>query len=152
MPSDPIRRLTEIKGAIDALRSEARLLFDTLASQFELSAPGALPQTKASVTPSPKAPAKPKTRRRRTVSPSGPLAPAVARVLQAAGKPLKVAEIFAALKASNYAFTGADPKKSLGVRMYTVAGVKSLGGGLFTTSEVAPAPQAAPAPEAPPAA
>jgi hypothetical protein len=59
------------------------------------------------------------------------LTPAVVAVLQKSGKPLKTAQIYEALLAQGYGFTFAEPKKILGIRLYKMAGVRRLGGGLF---------------------
>lgn len=44
---------------------------------------------------------------------------------------MRVAEVFAGLQAAGYQFTGSNPKKTLGVRMYKLPGVQSMGDGLF---------------------
>jgi hypothetical protein len=61
----------------------------------------------------------------------GTLSPAVVGILQKSGKPLKTAEIYEALLAQGYPFAFKEPKKILGIRLYKMAGVRRLGGGLF---------------------
>jgi len=61
----------------------------------------------------------------------GTLTPAVARILKRSKKPLRAADIHDALVAQGYPFTGKEPKKVLGIRLYKMSGVQVLGGGLF---------------------
>ena len=61
----------------------------------------------------------------------GTLTPAVVRILKRSRKPLRVANIYDALVAQGYTFTGKEPKKVLGIRLYKMSGVQVLGGGLF---------------------
>ena len=61
----------------------------------------------------------------------GTLTPAVARILKRSKKPLRAADIYDALVAQGYPFTGKEPKKVLGIRLYKMSGVQVLGGGLF---------------------
>ena len=61
----------------------------------------------------------------------GTLTPAVVRILKRSKKPLRAADIYDALVAHRYPFTGKEPKKVLGIRLYKMSGVQVLGGGLF---------------------
>ena len=61
----------------------------------------------------------------------GTLTPAVLRILKRSKKPLRAANIYDALVAQKYPFTGKDPKKVLGIRLYKMSGVQVLGEGLF---------------------
>jgi hypothetical protein len=61
----------------------------------------------------------------------GTLTPAVARILKRSKKPLRAADIYDALVAQGYPFTGKEPKKVLGIRLYKMSGVQVLGEGLF---------------------
>ncbi len=61
----------------------------------------------------------------------GTLTPAVVRILKRSKKPLRAADIHDALVAQGYPFTGKEPKKVLGIRLYKMSGVQVLGGGLF---------------------
>jgi hypothetical protein len=61
----------------------------------------------------------------------GTLTPAVVRILKRSKKPLRAADIYDALVAQGYPFTGKEPKKVLGIRLYKMSGVQVLGGGLF---------------------
>ena len=61
----------------------------------------------------------------------GALTPAVVRILKRSKKPLRTANIYDALVAQGYPFTGKEPKKVLGIRLYKMSGVQVLGGGLF---------------------
>ena len=61
----------------------------------------------------------------------GTLRPAVVAVLKESEKPLKTADIYDALVARGYKFTFKEAKKVLGIRLYKMLGVQSLGEGLF---------------------
>jgi hypothetical protein len=61
----------------------------------------------------------------------GTLRPAVVAILKESDKPLKTADIYDALAAQGYKFTFKDAKKVLGIRLYKMLGVQSLGEGLF---------------------
>jgi hypothetical protein len=61
----------------------------------------------------------------------GTLRPAVVAILKNSKKPLKTADIYDALVAQGYTFTFKEAKKVLGIRLYKMLGVKSLGEGLF---------------------
>jgi hypothetical protein len=61
----------------------------------------------------------------------GTLRPAVVAILKESDKPLKTADIYHALAARGYKFTFKDAKKVLGIRLYKMLGVQSLGEGLF---------------------
>jgi hypothetical protein len=61
----------------------------------------------------------------------GTLRPAVVAVLKESDKPLKTADIYDALVTRGYKFTFKEAKKVLGIRLYKMLGVQSLGDGLF---------------------
>jgi hypothetical protein len=61
----------------------------------------------------------------------GTLRPAVVELLKKSKHPLKAADIYNALLLKGYEFTFRDPKKVLGIRLYKMAGIQPLGGGLF---------------------
>ena len=61
----------------------------------------------------------------------GTLRPAVVAILKESKKPLKTADIYEALVARGYKFTFKEAKKVLGIRLYKMLGVQSLGEGLF---------------------
>jgi hypothetical protein len=61
----------------------------------------------------------------------GTLRPAVVAVLKESDRPLKTADIYDALAARGYKFTFKEAKKVLGIRLYKMLGVQSLGDGLF---------------------
>jgi hypothetical protein len=61
----------------------------------------------------------------------GTLRPAVVELLKKSKNPLKAADIYDALLSKGYVFTFRDPKKVLGIRLYKMAGIQPLGGGLF---------------------
>lgn len=69
--------------------------------------------------------------RKRASSPGGPLAPAVVKVLQDNGKPMRVAEILEGLSKNGYEFSSPEPKKNLAARIYRLSGVKQVAQGLF---------------------
>ena len=52
-------------------------------------------------------------------------------ILKNSKKPLKTADIYNALVAQGYTFTFKEAKKVLGIRLYKMLGVESLGEGLF---------------------
>lgn len=148
--SDPIKRLSEIKGEIDSLKREAHAIIESLKSSFDSSlsgsAPAAAPAKRRGRKPAAEAgstgeeaPRKrrgsPLKGRKRPASPSGPLAPAVVGVLKNAGQPMNVAAIYDALVAANYVFTSSDAKKNLAARVYKLPGVKVLGDGMFGLAE-----------------
>ena len=53
------------------------------------------------------------------------------RILKPSKNPLGTADIYDALVAHGYPFTGKEPKKILGIRLYKMSGGQVLGGGLF---------------------
>jgi hypothetical protein len=61
----------------------------------------------------------------------GTLWPAVVAILKNSKKPLKTADICDTLVAQGYKFTFKEAKKVLGIRLYKMLDVQSLGGGLF---------------------
>ncbi len=69
--------------------------------------------------------------RKRASSPGGPLAPAVVKVLQSNGKPMRVADILDGLFKNGYRFSSPEPKKNLAARIYRLSGVKQVAEGLF---------------------
>jgi hypothetical protein len=63
--------------------------------------------------------------------PRGTFAAAVREVLKNSTEPLRTAQIFEQLVRKGSVQNTANAKKVLGIRLYKLAGVKSLGGGLF---------------------
>ena len=61
----------------------------------------------------------------------GTLRPAVVELLKKSKNPLRAADVYDALLSQGYRFTFGQPKKVLGIRLYKMAGVQPLGGGLF---------------------
>jgi hypothetical protein len=61
----------------------------------------------------------------------GTLRPAVVELLKKSKSPLRAADIYNALLSKGYRFTFSEPKKILGIRLYKMAGIQPLGGGLF---------------------
>ena len=61
----------------------------------------------------------------------GTLRPAVVSILKKSKNPLKTADIYDALVDQGYKFTFKEAKKVLGIRLYKMLGVQSLGEGLF---------------------
>ena len=101
--------------------------------------------------------------RKRPASPSGPLAPAVVKVLQRYGRPMKVTEILIGLEHDNYVWTAKNPRQTLYVRIGKLAGVSKIDEGLYAAegvvsgalvpelaTESVPAPVETPAPYAGP--
>ncbi len=159
-----IERLAEIQDEVSSLKAEAHRILDSLrtwmdGALFNSSAPGAPARrgrkpsvSIAEVTKTDDRKARrssPLKGRKRPVSPSGRLAPAVVAILSAAGRPLRVAEIYDELVRSEYQFASAKSgRKNLGAQVYAMKGVKVLGGGMFTAADHAqrasPAETAAP--------
>lgn len=75
--------------------------------------------------------------RPRPASPSGPLAPAVVRVLERYGRPMKVNEILIGLEHDNYIWTAKNPRQTLYVRIGKLAGVSKSEEGLYVAEGVA---------------
>ena len=61
----------------------------------------------------------------------GTLRPAVHQVLARSKNPLNAGAICDALVASEYKFSFSDPRRILRIRLYKMAGIQPLGGGLF---------------------
>ena len=61
----------------------------------------------------------------------GTLRPAVHQVLARSKNPLNAGAICDALVASKYKFSFSDPRRILRIRLYKMAGIQPLGGGLF---------------------
>jgi hypothetical protein len=61
----------------------------------------------------------------------GTLKPAVHQVLARSKTPLNAGAIFDALVASKYKFSFSEPRRILRIRLYKMAGIQPLGGGLF---------------------
>jgi hypothetical protein len=75
--------------------------------------------------------------RPRPASPSGPLAPAVVKVLERYGRPMKVNEILIGLEHDNYIWTAKNPRQTLYVRIGKLAGVRKSEEGLYVAEGVA---------------
>ena len=75
--------------------------------------------------------------RPRPASPSGPLAPAVVKVLERYGRPMKVNEILIGLEHDNYIWTAKNPRQTLYVRIGKLAGVRKSEEGLYLAEGVA---------------
>jgi hypothetical protein len=61
----------------------------------------------------------------------GTLRPAVHQVLARSKTPLNAGAIYDALVASKYKFSFSDARRILRIRLYKMAGIQPLGGGLF---------------------
>src|SRR4029077_8054281 len=144
--SDPLKRLPQIQSEIKTLKAEFYRILDNLRSGVESTILAAASSVKrgrrrraaAATEVAPKAPRRrrsPLKGKKRPASPSGPLAPAVVKVLKAAGKPLNVNAVLDGLKKNKYVFTAKDAKKNLAARIYKLSGVKQVGPGLFTAGK-----------------
>lgn len=122
LSADQFRRAAEIKDKIEALQEELK---DILQGRSKAILGSKTTRKGRTGRVSPLA------GKKRPVSPSGPLAPAVAKVLEKAGKPMSVNDIYDALVKAEYAFTTPDPKKNLYARVHALKGVKRAGPGLF---------------------
>lgn len=129
MKNDPLQRLTAIKNEIGNLQAEAMRVLAALAAEFGAGPAAPAPTAAPRATGGPAARKAP--RRARGGAPRGALVPAVVKVLATAGKPLRAGEIFEALRAAEFPFSGTHPKRTLVARLYQMAGVRSLGDGLF---------------------
>lgn len=72
----------------------------------------------------------------RASSPSGPLGPAVLKVLEEKGEPMKVSQIFQALEKDNYQWTARDPLQTLYIRMPKLKGIVRVEDGKYEASGV----------------
>ena len=145
--ADPLKRLPQIQAEIKSLKSEFFRILDHLRGGVESTILAAASSVKRGRRRRPAArtvAAKPAHRgrrrsplkgKKRPASPSGPLAPAVVKVLKAAGKPLNVNAVLDGLKKNKYVFTAKDAKKNLAARIYKLSGVKQVGPGLFTAGK-----------------
>jgi len=143
------RQAAELQERIEGLQAQ----LDSLLSGTDGSPSTSNVLTKAKQRPKPKLSSKPTTlhaiakgrakppetpkAQKAKRQPRGTLSSAVAAVLKDAGKPLNTAQIFEKLTARNFVFSQDDPganKKILGIRLYRLAGIKSLGKGLFTVA------------------
>lgn len=124
--ADQFRRAAEIKDQIESLQDELKEILGGRSKSIlgtKVSRRGRTGRVS------------PLAGKKRPVSPSGPLAPAVAKVLEKAGKPLSVNEIYEALVKDKYVFTTDDPKKNLYARVHALKGVKRVGSGQFALGE-----------------
>jgi hypothetical protein len=122
LSADQFRRAAEIKDKIEALQEELK---DILQGRSK-----AILGTKAT-RKGRVGRVSPLAGKKRPVSPSGPLAPAVVKILEKAGKPLSVNDIYDLLVKADYSFTTGDPKKNLYARIHALKGVKRVGSGQF---------------------
>jgi hypothetical protein len=144
--ADPLKRLPQIQAEIKALKAEFHRILDRLRSGVEstvLAAAASVKRgrrrraaaTKVATKSTRRGRRSPLKGKKRPASPSGPLAPAVVKVLKAAGKPLNVNAVLEGLKKAKYVFTAKDAKKNLAARIYKLSGVKQVGPGLFTAGK-----------------
>lgn len=122
LSADQFRRAAEIKDKIEALQEELKEILQGRSKSILGTKSGRRGRTGR---------VSPLAGKKRPVSPSGPLAPAVAKVLEKAGKPLSVNEIHEGLVKTGYEFTTPDPKKNLYARVHALKGVKRVGPGQF---------------------
>ncbi len=122
LSADQFRRAAEIKDKIEALQEELK---DILQGRSKAILGTKVPRKGRTGRVSPLA------GKKRPVSPSGPLAPAVGKILEKAGKPISVNDIYESLVKADYVFTTPDPKKNLYARIHALKGVKRVGSGLF---------------------
>jgi hypothetical protein len=144
------RQAAELQERIEQLQAQLR----SLLSGIDGSPSASNLLTKAKQQPKPKVSSRPKTllaitkghgqpvknleTQKAKRQPRGALSSAVVAVLKQAGKPLNTAQIFEKLTARNFSFSQDEPrtnKKILGIRLYRLGGIKSLGKGLFTVAE-----------------
>jgi hypothetical protein len=111
----------QIAEQIESLEQRLNELFRSGESQKNHTGKTPVQQTHPSATKTVRAP---KGQR-------GTLRPAVVELLKKSKNPLRAADIYDALLGQGYRFTFGQPKKVLGIRLYKMAGVQPLGGGLF---------------------
>lgn len=120
-----LEKALQIRLQIAALEQELATLFFNGIDENS-PAPRALPEKASRVK-------RKYTRQDTSGTPArGGLERAVLEVLRKSNVPLRVSDICQQLLSQKYPFTSANPKKTLGVRMYQFKNVKKLGGGLFT--------------------
>jgi hypothetical protein len=118
-----LHKASEIAEKIESLQAQ---LDNLLNDRTDVSA-----ITKAAVTS--KVPVKRNARRapEKTRQPRGTFAAEVREVLKDSTEPLRTAQIFEKLVKKGAVQNTANAKKVLGIRLYKLGGVKTLGGGLF---------------------
>ena len=128
-------RLRKIIDQLEAKIKTAQSKLDALLSGGSVNkSPGRRP-AKKSVTRTKKA----GKRRAKRAPRSGSGKELVHEVLRSAGKALTVDEIMEQLRAKGYTSKAKEPKKTLGVMLYTDKAIKRAGRGLFTLGKsVAP--------------
>ena len=118
-----LRKAAEITEKIESLQGQ---LDDLLNDDNNVPT-----NTKATATP--QVPAERNSRRapKKAKQPRGAFASAVREVLKNSTEPLRTAQIFEQLVKKGTVQNTPNAKKVLGIRLYKLVGVKSLGGGRF---------------------
>jgi hypothetical protein len=121
LTSKQLTEAAQIAEQIESLEKRLEELFRSGEPQKQYTVKASVQQENSSAGYTPPAP---KGER-------GTLRPAVVELLRKSKKPLKAADIYDALLSRGYHFTFNEPKKVLGIRLYKMAGIQPLGGGLF---------------------
>jgi hypothetical protein len=118
-----LRKAAEIAEKIESLQAQ---LDNLLNDRTDVSA-----ITKAAVTSKVSVKGNARRASEKTRQPRGTFAAEVREVLKDSTEPLRTAQIFEKLVKNGVVQNTANAKKVLGIRLYKLAGVKTLGGGLF---------------------
>jgi hypothetical protein len=123
IPASKLKAAVRIAEEIETLQRQV----DTLLQNSSLVTEPPLKAASKAVAPAnpPRKPTKGGGKER------GTLRPAVHQVLARSKTPLKAGAIYDALVASKYRFSFADARRILRIRLYKMAGIQPLGGGLF---------------------
>jgi hypothetical protein len=121
LTSKQLVEAAEIAEQIEALEKRLEELLQSGETKKPHIAPAPVRQANSSAARAPKA----------AKGERGTLRPAVVDLLKKSKNPMKAAEIYDSLLSKGYQFTFSQPKKVLGIRLYKMAGVQPLGGGLF---------------------
>jgi hypothetical protein len=119
------------------LKAAARIAEEIETLQAQLAAllqnhsnPSSARPFKVTSTTQPSASSAPKPGKKQSKE-RGTLRPAVHQVLARSKTPLNAGAIYDALVAAKYKFSFSEPRRILRIRLYKMAGIQPLGGGLF---------------------
>ena len=118
-----LKAAARIAEEIETLQAQLAALFQNH-NNTHLQTVKATSKTGPSASSVPK-PKKKESKRR------GTLRPAVHQVLAKSKAPLNAGAIYDALVAAKYKFSFSEPRRILRIRLYKMAGIQPLGGGLF---------------------
>ena len=119
-----LKAAARIAEEIETLQAQLAALFQNNSSKTHARTVKATSKTEPSASSVPK-PKKKESKER------GTLRPAVHQVLARSKTPLNAGAIYDALVAAKYKFSFSEPRRILRIRLYKMAGIQPLGGGLF---------------------